>query len=81
MSLFYFNNMNWAISLVVERRSPKPLVGVRFLHRPQTKNTFRGVFCLRAIASQLLGLRGGIEKLFHVLRMKSDKTGKGVLKL
>ena len=26
-----------AISLVVEQRSPKPLVGVRFLHRPHKK--------------------------------------------
>lgn len=25
----------WAISLMVEQRSPKPLVGVRFFHRPQ----------------------------------------------
>ena len=24
----------WAISLVVEQRSPKPLAGVRFSHRP-----------------------------------------------
>ena len=24
----------WAISLVVEQRSPKPLAGVRFPHRP-----------------------------------------------
>ncbi|MDQ5901702.1 MAG: hypothetical protein QG580_417 [Patescibacteria group bacterium] len=25
----------WAISLVAEQRSPKPLAGVRFFHRPQ----------------------------------------------
>ena len=30
-----YPRIHWAISLVVEQRSPKPLAGVRFPHRPQ----------------------------------------------
>ncbi len=41
---FILQNNTWAISLVVERRSPKPLVGVRFLHRPQ-KKYLKSIFC------------------------------------
>ncbi len=62
---FIFRDFNTrAISIVVVQRSPKPLAGVRFLHRPHFQNSF-GYF--GAVASKLLCLCGGIGRLFRVV--------------
>jgi hypothetical protein len=70
---FLLVSIQWAISLVVERKFPKLLVGVRFLHRPQFERSEK----LCAIES--VGyFRGGIEarlSRFYEVRNKISNRG------
>ena len=67
-----------AISLVVEQRSPKPLVGVRFLHRPQEKIYDIIIdFLDVGIESRSASARGGVARFFNRKILVTDKCNHG----